>query len=108
MVSLDGAGFWRFGALLVVGGLAGQFHRANLVVFLPGAVEKRHRSEAATSMSADGAVAWEDLGSAACSAVARGAAGLGLRDTGNTGSRFPVLVEPKHKTHFYKKCLSLY
>ena len=52
------------------------------VLFLPGSVEKRHRSEAAKSVSADGAVARQDLGSAACSAVAPGMARLGLRDTG--------------------------
>lgn len=53
-----------------------------LMVILRGFVEERLRSEAAKSVSADGVVAWEDLGSAACSAVAPGMAGLGLTDTG--------------------------
>ena len=39
---------------------------------------------------------WEDLGSAACSAVAPGMAGLGLTDTGPQVSRFGRTKTQKH------------
>lgn len=67
-----------------------------LMVILRGSVEERLRSEAAKSVSADGAVAWEDLGSAACSAVAPGMAGLGLTDTGPQVPRFGRTKTQKH------------